>query len=100
MIFLINIFNDKKVNIKDTIIEIKYKYEDSLKQKRVVCDFTKDKIKAPKEIGINNKKENSFCLFESNFERLAANIVVPLREIPGKIAKHWNNPTTIVFLNV
>ena len=88
MIFLINIFNDRKVRIKDIIIEIKYKYEDSLKQKSVLCDFIKDKIKAPKEIGINSKKENSFCLFESNFERLAANIVVPLLEIPGNNPKH------------
>jgi len=48
--------------------------------------------------GMANKKENFIAFFLSNPRRRPVEIVLPLLEIPGSIAKAWAIPITKLFL--
>ena len=51
------------------------------------------RTKAPKIAGIESKNENSPAVSLSIFAKSEAEIVIPLREIPGKVPIPWANPT-------
>lgn len=54
--------------------------------------FSKSKIRAPKEAGINREKEKLKAVMGDKPSNNPAKMVEPAREIPGRMAKAWNRP--------
>ncbi len=55
------------------------------------------KINAARTKGINKRKENLAAFSRLRPRNIPEDIVIPLREIPGKSASTWNSPITNAF---